>query len=193
MNMTIDSASDALHASLQLTAALYRSPTAALRDELASGQVAALSDSLASALNLPAPALLIPDWPTVETSFVALFVTNQRGIIPPYAGYALDNELLGPSFEALMAFYQSHGFTLDGAFNDLPDHLSAVAEAALLLLEADRYDDALLLARRFLQPWFGRYADRVLSADGSGLYGPLTHFLRLALTRLTEVQDEVTA
>ena len=89
--------------------------------------------------------------------------------------------------------YQSHGFTLDGTFNDLPDHLSAVAEAALLLLEAERVDGALLLARQFLQPWFKRYADRVLSADGSGLYGPLTHFLKLAFTRFTEVQDEVAA
>lgn len=191
--MTIDSASDALHASLQLTAALYRSPGAELRDDLASGQVARLSEALAAALNLPAPALTASDWPTVETSFVALFVTNQHGIIPPYTGYALDNELLGPSFEALTAFYQRHGFTFGDAFNDLPDHLSAVAEAALLLLEAEQVEGALLLTRQFLQPWFGRYADRVMSADGSGLYGPLTHFLKLAFTRFTEVQDEVTA
>lgn len=190
--MTADSASDTLHASLQLTAALYRSPGEALQADLASGKVAALSNNLASALNLPAPDLAALDWATIQTSFVALFVTSQYGIVPPYVGYALDDELLGPSFEALMAFYQSHGFTL-GETADLPDHLSTVAEAALLLLEAERVDGALLLIHQFLQPWFERYASQVAAADGSGLYGPLSQSLALAFNRLVEVQNEVTA
>jgi len=191
--MTIDSASDALHASLQLTAALYRSPAEALRDDLASGQAARLCDALAAALDLPAPVLSVSDWSEVQISFVSLFVTNQHGVVaPPYVGYALDNELLGPSFEVLRAFYREQGFTFNETFNDLPDHLSAVAEAALLLIESERDDAALALTNRFLQPWFKRYASLVLAADRSGLYGPLSRFLELAFSRLTEVQHEVT-
>jgi TorA maturation chaperone TorD len=191
---------DALQACLALTAALYRSPSAALKEDLASGRIGELCRELAEALDLTPPELVDTDWSTVQTSFVSLFVTNPHGIVaPPYTGYARDDELLGPSCDALKATYHAYGLTLCETFRDLPDHVSVVAEAGLLLIQTERVDAALTLTRDYVHPWFARYASAVAAADESGIYGPLTGFLALAFSRLAdslafvEVQDEVTA
>jgi len=163
---------------LQLVAATYRSPDAALRDDLDSGALAEAVTTLAEATGAAAPALDAVDWTELQAAHVALFVTNAGGVpAPPYVGLALDGELLGPSVEALKAFLTHHGVEVAAGWHDLPDHVAAVAEAGALLADAGREDAARVLLERFLSPWFQRYAPEVVAADVSGFYGPLTEFL----------------
>ena len=176
---------------LQLIAATYRSPDAALREDLDSGAFEAAVAELAETTGTAAPALPEIDWPALRTAYVALFVTNAAGIpAPPYVGLALDGELLGPSSEALKRFLAHHGVETAADWHDLPDHVAAVAEAGALLAEAGRDDVASVLLARFLSPWFQRYAQDVVAADDSGFYGPLTEFLG---SLLCEVSCEAAA
>ncbi len=162
----------------QLVAATYRSPDAGLRDDLHSGAFEAAIAELAEAAGTTAPVLPKVDWPKLQTTYVALFVTNAAGVpAPPYVGLALDGELLGPSAEALKRFLAHHGVETAAGWHDLPDHVAAVAEAGVLLADAGRDDAACVLLERFLSPWFQRYASEVVAADDSGFYGPLTEFL----------------
>jgi putative dimethyl sulfoxide reductase chaperone len=186
----LDSA-DVVAQALQLVAATYRSPDAALRDDVDRGALATAVAELAEAACVTAPALGDVDWPKVQTSYVALFVTNAAGVpAPPYVGFALDGELLGPSAAALKAFLAHHGVETAAGWHDLADHVAAVAEAGLLLAGAGRDDAACILLERFLSPWFQRYASEVVAADDSGFYGPLTEFLG---SLLSEVECEAAA
>jgi putative dimethyl sulfoxide reductase chaperone len=182
---------DVIAQALQLVAATYRSPDAALRNDLDSGAFATTVAELAEAAGVTAPTLGEVDWPKVQTAYVALFVTNAAGIpAPPYVGLALDGELLGPSSEALKRFLAHHGVETAAGWHDLPDHVAAVAEAGALLADAGRDDAACVLLERFLSPWFQRYASEIVAADDSGFYGPLTEFLG---SLLSEVSCEAAA
>jgi putative dimethyl sulfoxide reductase chaperone len=186
----LDSA-DVVAQALQLVAATYRSPDAALHDDVDRGAFATAVAELAEAAGVTAPALGDVDWPKVQTSYVALFVTNAAGVpAPPYVGFALDGELLGPSAAELKAFLAHHGVETAAGWHDLADHVAAVAEAGLLLADAGRDDAACVLLERFLSPWFQRYASEVVAADDSGFYGPLTEFLG---SLLSEVSCEAAA
>jgi TorA maturation chaperone TorD len=168
----------AVDLALQLVAGAYRAPTDALVADLHTGEVAAAVEALADEVGVPAPLLARPDLPTLQASHVALFVTSIGGLpAPPYVGLAADGELLGPSAEALAGFYAHHGIAPSPTWHDLPDHVSAVAQAGLLLLAAGRTEAASALLTRFIGPWFVRYAAAVDAADVSGFYGPLTRFL----------------
>jgi TorA maturation chaperone TorD len=176
---------------LQLVAAAYRTPSPALRDDLAAGTFTAAIEALAEAAGVPAPALAEANWATLESSHVALFVAGRGGVAaPPYVGFAADDELLGPTAEELAGLYRQHGIEIDPHWSDLPDQVAAVAEAGLLLLEADRDAAARDLLVRFLHPWFHRYADAIAAADVSGFYGPLTEFL---CSVMSEVASEAAA
>lgn len=166
------------HLTCQLVAGPYRAPTAALRSDIADGSLMAAVNVLAQELGLDLPAISRPDDATLQASYVDLFVSSARGVAaPPYAGYALDGELLGPSVQELGRIYQAHGVTLSNDWHDLPDHIAAVAEAGALLSEAGHHDAARELLARFLAPWFERFAATVETTDVSGFYGPLTRFL----------------
>jgi TorA maturation chaperone TorD len=170
--------SEMVGVALQLVAATYRSPDAALRDDLDTGAFSEAIAALAEATGATAPVLDGIDWPQVQASYVALFVTNAAGVpAPPYVGLALDGELLGPSAAALKTFLSHHGVEVAAGWHDLADHVAAVAEAGVLLADAGRDDAACVLLERFLSPWFQRYAPDVVAADDSGFYGPLTEFL----------------
>lgn len=172
----------ALDPLLQLVAATYRTPSDALRDDLASGAVQGAVEAVADALGLAAPDLGAADFAAVQERHVALFVTSGDGIVaPPYVGYAVDGELLGATFQALGRLFARHGIEVRGGWADLPDHVAAVAEGAALLLAADRVDAALEVVAGYLAPWFGRYAPAVAVADPGGFYGTLTPFLRAAI------------
>jgi TorA maturation chaperone TorD len=180
-----------LDLTLQLVAAVYRTPSPALRDDLVAGTFAAAIESLVDATGVTAPTLADPAWPALEASHVALFVTSRGGIAaPPYVGYAADDEVLGPTAEALAELYRHHGIEVDPHWADLPDHVAAVAEAGLILLEAGREAAARDLLTRFLHPWFQRYAGAIAAADVSGFYGPLTEFLSSVMS---EVASEAAA
>lgn len=171
---------------LQLVAATYRSPDAALRDDLDSGAFAAAVAALAEATGVAAPVLAVAAWPRLQSTYVALFVTNPSGVpAQPYVGFALDGELLGPSAQALKAFLSHHGVEVAAGWHDLPDHVAAVAEAGALLAEAGRDAAACVLLERFLSPWFQRYAPEVVAADVSGFYGPMTEFLGSLLSEVS--------
>jgi len=184
-------APEVLGLALELVAATYRTPDAALRDDLATGAYAEALATLAEATGATAPDVGGLEWSEVQSGHVELFVTSRSGVVaPPYVGYAADGELLGPTTDALRAFYAAHGLEVAEGWADLPDHLAAVAEAGALLLAHGRPDAAQALVERFLFPWFQRYADAVVAADVSGLYGPVTEFLR---TSMSEVACEAAA
>lgn len=171
-------AAEAVGLTLQLVAATYRSPEAPLRADIASGALQEALDALAAHAGVGAPSVGDPDWTLVQSSYVDLFVSSVRRIVaPPYVGFALDGELLGPSADALKAFLAHHGVEVATGWHDLPDHVAAVAEAGALLADAGRDDAACVLLTRFLSPWFERYAAEIVAVDVSGFYGPLTEFL----------------
>ena len=184
--MTVEmTPADTLHALLQLAGAIYHAPGAALRTDLESGRLQRLTLEAAASLGLTPPQRLCADFDTLQPRYVALFVTSPAGVTaPPYAGYALDNTLLGESVKALRAFFLHHGFSLSEHWHDLPDHIALLAEAGLLLLDMDRYDEALELTERFLMPWFARFAE-VLGVADPDFYGPLTQFLNEAIKEVT--------
>jgi TorA maturation chaperone TorD len=176
---------------LQLVAAVYRAPSPALREDLTNGTFAAAVAALADTTGVDAPDLADPAEASLATSHVALFVTSRGGITaPPYVGFAADDEVLGPTAEALAELYRYHGIEIDPHWADLPDHVAAVAEAGLILLEADREAAARDLVARFLRPWFQRYVGAIAAADVSGFYGPLTEFL---CSVMSEVSSETAA
>jgi TorA maturation chaperone TorD len=171
---------------LQLVAATYQAPRQALLRDLERGAVAEAMARVADGLDLDAPTLPDVDPTTLQTAHVELFVSSARGrTSPPYVGYALDGELLGPSAEAVGRFLASHGIGTDPAWRDLPDHVAAVAEAASILSVTGQHHAAERVAREWLLPWFDRYATEVATKDVSDFYGPLTTFLHAAIREVT--------
>lgn len=171
---------------LQLVAGTYLTPGEPLRSDLASGAFAVATRHLAAAAAVELPTLGRPDVTALQSSYVALFVTSGGGLpAPPYVGYAVDGELLGPTAKRLKGFYDVHGITPNAEWGDLPDHVSAVAEAGVLLVDAGRPEAARTLLARFLLPWFERFAPAVEARDESGFYGPMTRFLHAAIREVT--------
>jgi len=171
---------------LQLVAATYQSPRQALLRDLDRGAVAEAIARVADGLELDAPTLPDADPTALQSAHVDLFVSSANGpTSPPYVGYALDGELLGPSAEAVGRFLASHAIGTDPAWRDLPDHVAAVAEAASILSVTGQHHAAERVAREWLLPWFDRYATEVATKDVSGFYGPLTTFLHAAIREVT--------
>lgn len=176
----------ALGLALQLVAGTYAPPGAALRADLDAGAVRDAAVLLAEATGVEAPDLHVADWRDVQAGHVDLFVASGRGVAaPPYVGYAVDGELLGPTARAVKDVYDAHGVAPDADWRDMPDHVAAVAEAGALMLEAGRPDAARDLAARFVAPWLDRYADAVADRDDSGFYGPMSRFLHAAIREVT--------
>lgn len=174
------------HLALQLTAATYASPGPALRADVIDGAFAGATARLADATGVPAPAIDIRDWRDVQAAHVDLFVASGAGLAaPPYVGLVADGELLGDTERALAALFRREGIAPDAAWRDLPDHVAAVAEAGALLAERGRDAAARTLLRRYLAPWFARYAAAVAASDESGFYGPVTRFLHAAIQEVT--------
>jgi TorA maturation chaperone TorD len=177
---------EALPLILQLVAATYQTPGPALLRDLDRGAIADAIARVADGLDLETPTLPDTDPTTLRSSHVDLFVSSAHApTSPPYVGYALDGELLGPSAEAMGRFLASHGIGTDPAWRDLPDHLAAVAEAASILSVTGQHHAAERVAREWLLPWFDRYATEVASKDVSDFYGPLTTFLHAAIREVT--------
>ncbi len=171
---------------LQLVAGTLRSPGEALRDDLASGALHRAFDAVAEALDLDAPTLETPTWTTLEAAYVDLFITSASGIAaPPYVGYAIDGELMGPSAQLLGAAFGDYGIELQDAWSDLPDHVAAVAEGGTLLVRSDQPEAAWTLTEGYLAPWFDRFATAIETKDVSGFYGPVTKFLQAAIKEVT--------
>ncbi len=171
---------------LQLVAGTLRSPGEALRDDLASGALHRAFDAVAEALDLDALTLETPTWTTLEAAYVDLFITSASGIAaPPYVGYAIDGELMGPSAQLLGAAFGDYGIELQDAWSDLPDHVAAVAEGGTLLVRSDQPEAAWTLTEGYLAPWFDRFATAIETKDVSGFYGPVTKFLQAAIKEVT--------
>ena len=172
----------ALDPLLQLIAATYRTPGPALRADLESGAVADACGALADVLDLVPPSFGPLDFGALQERHVALFVSSGNGIVaPPYAGFAVDGELLGATFQAMGGTFERYGIEVRADWADLPDHVAAVAEGAGLLLETGALDGAVEGVARYLAPWFDRYAAAVAAADVGGVYGALTPFLDAAI------------
>lgn len=179
-----DATSEALAAACQLAAAVIRTPCESLMDDLGSGRLARVTDALAAWAGAPRPRTphAPPDAGALQAAHTALFVSRAGGVpAPPYLGLLRDPELMGASARRLCAELQGMGLRSHAAWRELPDHLAAVAEAADLLLERGRRAEAEDLARRYLAPWFDRYADAVAGADETGFYGEIAILLRRVL------------
>jgi TorA maturation chaperone TorD len=175
----------------QLTAAAFQPPTDLLREDIETGRFTILTSQLAESLGIEHTPFTSFDWSSIQVNYVELFVSNPGGLpAPPYAGFALDGALLGPSATELVAFLARRALVVQRSWSDLPDHLAVVAESGLLLLAGGKCRDAAALGQRFLLPWFERYADVVSERDRSGFYGPLARLLREACQ---EVRHEVAA
>ena len=170
---------------LQLIATVYHSPDQSFKQNLDSGRLHDALDTLCTLLDLNKPQLRV-NWSDLQTAYVSLFVSNATGVpAHPYAGYVLDGQLLGQHVEALIDHYQIEGLEFSKDWNDLPDHIAAIAEAALLLHETCRHTAVNHLIKKYLFPWFEHYKFALQTADMSGFYGPLTVFLSQALMEVT--------
>lgn len=177
---------EVLSLSLQLVAAVYAPPRDAFLTEVRDGTIAAAVEQLAVAVEVPAPALPTVHPDKIRAAHADLFVNSANApTSPPYVGYAIDGQLLGPSAEAVGRFLASHGIGIDPDWPDLPDHVAAVAEAAAILAISGHADSARRVANEWLQPWFERYAAEVASRDASGLYGPLSTFLQATIREVS--------
>ena len=175
-----------LHLTLQLVTALFATPGEPFFEDLETGALRGAIDDLASELGIEAPTDLASDRTPIQASHTDLFVSSARApIVPPYVGFAQDDELLGPTAEAVGRYLASLGIGIDPAWPDLPDHLSAVAESAALLALSGQVGEAEHVTESWLLPWFDRYATEVATRDASGLYGPLTTFLHAAIREVT--------
>ena len=167
---------------LQVVAGVYASPGDALMADLESGTFDTAVQDVADALGVHAPEAVQPPKRTLQSSYVDLFVSSASGLSsPPYVGFAVDGELLGPTAVELGRFLEGFGIGTDPSWTDLPDHVAAVAEAASLLARDGHDEAARYVLVHFLFPWFDRYADHVASKDASGFYGPLTRFLHASI------------
>jgi TorA maturation chaperone TorD len=179
-----DRSADALAAACQVVAAVFRSPGEALREDLDSGRLRSVTDALAryAGLDEPRGPHAPPDFDALRSAYVGLFVSRAGGVpAPPYVGLARDKELLGPSVQRLRSDLESLGLRVRPEWRELPDHLTAVAEAVELLLERGRVGAAMALTSTYLSAWFARFADTVAEADDSGFYGEMSRFLRSVL------------
>lgn len=170
----------------ELVAGIYRAPGEPLREDLDSGALLAALETVADATGVEAPELPSPAWPALQSSHVELFVSSPSGVAaPPYVGFAIDDEVMGPSAQLLGAAFADYGIEVQDTWRDLPDHLAAVAEGGALLVRSGRSDAALALLEGFVAPWFERYTDAVAERDTSAFYGPITHFLRRTIEEVT--------
>ncbi|HWG84013.1 MAG TPA: molecular chaperone TorD family protein [Deinococcales bacterium] len=171
-----------------LAAATYRSPGDALSHDIRSGTLQAVADEVALAAGLLPPALPRPSLEEIQAAYVALFVSNRNGLpAPPYAGFALDGRLLGPTCDRILREYARHGVDVSEGWPDLPDHLAAIGEAAALLCP-HKPAAARRLLLDYLLPWLERFEAEVAAQDPTGLYSGITSLLKSALQ---EVKREV--
>ncbi|WP_347241284.1 molecular chaperone TorD family protein [Thermus sp.] len=156
-----------------VTASLFAPPGEALWRELQGGTLEeALSELKGSPVALPRPSFA-----ELQAAYTALFVTNPQGVpAPPYAGYARDGELLGPSYHRLLELYREGGLEVRESWRDLPDHLAALGEA-MALLAPKRPDLVERLAREFLHPWLQRFGEAVKAHDPTGFYAGAVNLL----------------
>ncbi|TBH21422.1 TorD/DmsD family molecular chaperone [Thermus thermamylovorans] len=168
-----------------VTASLFAPPGEALFRGFGAGT---LEEALEELTGHP---VVLPRVPPEElqAAYTALFVANPRGVpAPPYAGYALDGELLGPSLHRLLAVYREGGLEVQESWRDLPDHLAALGEA-IALLGPRRPDLARRLLEEFLGPWLGRFGQAVKAHDPTGFYGTLVGLLEEAIHAKTGVSQ----
>ena len=177
---------DILEAIYSLIAALYQAPREPLLEDLETKRLDTLVKQVAMAMKLEPPAFASASFETLQIQYVALFISNRASIpAPPYATYALDNEILGSSWEDLRIFFKRYGLAFNESWQDLPDHIAVLAEAGLLLMQKGFLDAAYELNARFLTPWFNRFAEPISKADKSHFYGPLSVFLGSCLSEVS--------
>ncbi|APD09794.1 MULTISPECIES: TorD/DmsD family molecular chaperone [Thermus] len=168
-----------------VTASLFSPPGEALYREL---HGATLQDALEELAGHP---VTLPQVPLSElqVAYTLLFVTHPEGLpAPPYASYALDGELFGPSYQRLLEIYREGGLEVQETWRDLPDHLAALGEA-IALLHPRRPDLARRLAQEFLRPWLKRFAPVVKAKDPTGFYAQLVAWLEEVLDAKTGVPE----
>ena len=157
-----------------LIAALYRSPNDDFKDDIKSGRLQGVVDYLIATGGLEPIQIKPPSWQDLQAAYVQLFSTNPSGLVaPPYLAYAIDKEIYGKSYKELKEFYAQNGLVVKDDFLDLPDHIAAVAEACLLLLEKEKMQAVRDLSRKYFLPWFNKYATAINEID-KDFYGPLS-------------------
>ncbi len=165
-----------------LTCLAFSPPGARLHGDVASGALEeALSELAGREVRLPHPSL-----EDLQAAHTALFVTNPRGVpAPPYAAFARDGVLLGPSFHQLLDTYRQAGLRVQEV-RELPDHLAVLGEA-IALSARSRPEVARTLVRDYLRPWLRAFGDRVQGEDTTGFYAEVVRTLKQVVE---EIQDE---
>lgn len=155
----------------------FQAPSEMLEQDLRCGALQAAITDLGLKYGLEPPTLPAVNLPALQASHVRLFVTNSVGLpAPPYAGFALDNQLLGPSVERLMALYAQVGLEVQDGWHDLPDHMALLGEA-LAVLSDPAPVMAQKLAQEFVLPWFTRFVPVLIEHDQSGFYAVISGFV----------------
>jgi len=156
--------------------ATFGASAAELKDHLDSGRLQRGLDDLAEVTGHAAPQLGSPAHSELEATRVSLFHANPAGLpAPPYAGLAIDGEILGPAVTRLESLLAAHGYESPAGWTELPDHLAAIG--AVLAADACPASLARRLEEEYLRPWLDRYAGRVAAVDETGVFTAITGFL----------------
>lgn len=170
--------------------ATFGSSASDLDEHLASGRLQRALDELSGLIGKPAPRLPRASLVSLQEARVELFTSNPAGLpAPPYAGLAIDGEILGPAVDRLQALLQSHGFETNPSWTELPDHLAVIG--AVLANDACPEDLARGLETEYLRPWLERYAGALAGADRTGVFSMIANFL--AEPAASEVSHETRA
>ncbi|WP_243027074.1 TorD/DmsD family molecular chaperone [Thermus albus] len=168
-----------------VTASLFSPPGEALFRELHAGT---LEEALEELTGHPVALPRVPPQ-ELQAAYTALFVSHPHGLpAPPYAGYALDGELFGPSFHRLQELYREGGLEVRASWRDLPDHIAALGEAIALLAGKNPHL-AQRLVREFLKPWLDRFAPQVKAHDPTGFYATLVDLLQEGIYAKTGLSE----
>ena len=134
---------------------------------------------------------------SLETEFVALFISNREGIPAPlyHSCYSGSEEtgsqplLMGEPAVEMRKRLTDVGLALAGESNELPDHLCIEIEYLYFLLSEGwtkgnegRWAEGRRFAGEWMLPWVRRFQDRLVNVDEGGFYALVAGLLAELLT-----------
>ncbi|MGK7297038.1 MAG: TorD/DmsD family molecular chaperone [Candidatus Wenzhouxiangella sp. M2_3B_020] len=110
---------------------------------------------------------------SLDDEFHALFIGLGRGEVLPYASWYLSGFLMDKPLARLRADLDTLGIERADSVSEPEDHVAALCETMVLLVDADAGVDHATQKQffdRHLQPWFPRFFADVRAARSTDFY-----------------------
>ena len=100
---------------------------------------------------------------TLQVDYTRLFITAYPSVLaPPYVSYYKERSLMGQVSSSILDVYHQHGFDLNDANSEMPDHISTVLEFLYRLLETGEGDkQAHKFYTNYLKWWLPQWEDKI--------------------------------